>query len=411
MKSHPGRRRNPILWLGVALAALTGLSLALNLTAVPVVMDVPLVTLGIATLATAALLVGVLRESGRATGGARARFSLGGAALIVVLIAGWFSVQKGFLSYRADKAHFTNDSVDLAGTLYSPRSRGPHPAVAFVHGSGPETRKEYAYFAKLFASNNFTALAYDKRGVGQSNGSLYQSDYRDYAEDALAAVEYLRRSDQVDAGCIGLVGFSEGEWVAPFAASLSDGIAFLIIIAPSGVSPAAQVNQEIALRLEGLGYPAADVERALALNERVFEYQRTEQAPDGLAEDLRQASMEPWFRDAHDIPPELYPPDDYRWWRSVMDFAPGPVWKQVRQPVLLLKGGKDRNSAADSARNEIEAALKSGGNDDVEFVLFPDGDHAMLEWPLGDRTPPPVFASGYLQSMVRWAGEQQCARR
>jgi hypothetical protein len=239
---------------------------------------------------------------------------------------------------------------------------------------------------------------------------LYESNYQDYAEDVLAAVEYLRRSDQVDPGCIGLIGFSEGEWVSPLAASVSNSIAFLIIIAPSGVSPAAQVNEEIRLRLRGLEYTAADVERAVALNERVLAYQRTGQALDGLAEDLRKASMEPWFRDAHDIPTELYPPDDYRWWRSVMDFAPGPVWKQVRKPVLLLKGGRDPNSPADLARKEIERALRSGGNNAVEFVLFPDGDHAMLQWPLGERIPPPLFASGYLQTMVRWAGEQ-CARR
>jgi pimeloyl-ACP methyl ester carboxylesterase len=405
------RRRNPILWVGVTLAALTGLSFTLNLSAVPVVIDVALVTLVVATLATAALLLGVFRESQRTTGAGRARLGMGGAALLVVLIIAWLSVQARFMSYRSHEAHFRNGDVELAGTLYSPRSRGPRPAVVLVHGSGPETRKEYAYFAKLFARNNFAALAYDKRGVGQSSGKLYESDYYDYAEDVLAAVEYLRRSDQVDPGCIGLIGFSEAEWVAPLAASLSSSIAFLIIVAPSGVSPAAQVNEEISLRLRGLGHPAADVERALALNERVFAYQRTGQALDGLAEDLRAASVQAWFRDAHDIPTELYPPDDYRWWRSVMDFAPALVWKQVRNPVLLLKGGRDPNSTADLARNEIESALRSGGNDAVEFVLFPDGDHAMLEWPLGERIPPPVFASGYLQTMVRWAGEQQCVRR
>jgi hypothetical protein len=402
--------RNWILWVGVALAALTGLFFTLNLTAVPVIMDVPLATVVIATLAATALLVGVLRERRRATGAGRARPGLGGAALLVVLIIAWLSVQARFMSYRADEAHFSNGGVELAGTLYSPRSRGPHPAVVFVHGSGPETRKEYAHFAKLFARNDFAALAYDKRGVGQSSGKLHESNYQDYAEDVLAAVEYLRRSDQVDPGCIGLIGFSEGEWVSPLAASVSNSIAFLIIIAPSGVSPAAQVNEEIRLRLRGLEYTAADVERAVALNERVLAYQRTGQALDGLAEDLRKASMEPWFRDAHDIPTELYPPDDYRWWRSVMDFAPGPVWKQVRKPVLLLKGGRDPNSPADLARKEIERALRSGGNNAVEFVLFPDGDHAMLQWPLGERIPPPLFASGYLQTMVRWAGEQ-CARR
>jgi pimeloyl-ACP methyl ester carboxylesterase len=409
--NSPRRRRNLFLWGGLILAILAGLSFILNRTALPVVMDVSLASVLLATLAAAVLCSGVLREINDAAGVARGRLGLAGAAFLVILTIAARSVQERFLSYRAEEARFSNDSVNLAGTMYAPRAGGRYPAVVFVHGSGPETRKEYVFFAKLFARNNFVALAYDKRGTGQSSGKLYESNYNDYAEDVLAAVDYLRRLERVNADCIGLVGFSEGEWVAPLAASLSDGIAFLIIISPSGVSPAAQVNEEIALRLIGRGYAKADVDRALALNERVFEFQRSGQVPDGLAEDLRQASMEPWFKDARDIPHELYPPDDYRWWRSVMDFDPGPVWERARKPVLLLKGGRDPNSRANLARGEIEAALRRGGNHEVKFVLFPEGDHSLLKWPLGERIPPPVFAEGYLETMVRWAGEQHCARR
>jgi pimeloyl-ACP methyl ester carboxylesterase len=171
-----------------------------------------------------------------------------------------------------------------------------------------------------------------------------------------------------------------------------------------------QVNAEIALRLRSRGYPEPDLARALTLNERVLEYQRTGQGPEGLADELREVSDESWFRDAQDIPSELYPPDAYRWWRSVMDFAPAPIWEQVNTPVLLLKGGKDKNSTAELASREIESALTKGGNESAEFVVFPEGDHLLLRWPLGEGVPPPVFASGYLQTMVGWAREQGCLR-
>src|SRR3990172_4859041 len=98
LMNHSSRRRNPILWLGVALAALTGLSFALKLTAVPVVMDAPLATLVIATFATAALFLAVLRERRGATGDGRARFGLGGTALVFVLIIAGLSVQERFTS-------------------------------------------------------------------------------------------------------------------------------------------------------------------------------------------------------------------------------------------------------------------------------------------------------------------------
>lgn len=405
---HRGAQRNLTLWVGVALAALAGMIFALNATAVPVVIDLPLAALVVAALGAVVLVAGVAREAGQGADTGRWRLWVGVVALVGAAGLVAQSVYHRFLSYRSEEVSFSNDAVDLAGSLYRPWSRGRHPAVVFIHGSGPETRKGYAFFAKLFARNNFVALAYDKRGTGQSTGRLYEADYRGYAEDALAAVRYLMDLDDVDARCIGLVGFSEGEWVAPLALSMSNDIAFLIVVAPSGVSPAKQVNEEIALRLAARGYSAADVARALALNERVFEYQRTGQASDGLAEELRDASEEPWFRDAQDIPGELYPPEEYRWWRSVMDFAPGPVWEQVKTPVLLLKGGKDPNSTASLAQREIEAALRRGGNSNVDFVVFPEADHSMLRWPFGNGVPPPLFADNYLQTMVDWAGEQPC---
>lgn len=405
------KRQNRILWAGLSLAAISLLSFALDRTAIPVVIDMPLASLAIVVPAAIALLAGIRGELSRPAGASPVPIALGSVALIAVLFIGASAIQQRFLSYRASEAVFNNNGVRLVGTIYRPRSSGKYPGVAFIHGSGPETRTEYAYFAKLFARNNFAALVYDKRGAGQSTGRLYESDYLDYAKDALASVQFLRESEGVDPGCIGLIGFSEGEWVAPLAASLSEHISFLAVVGPSGVSPAQQVNEEIKLRLLARGYSEADVQRALALNGRVFEYQRTGLEKHRLAADLEAASKTPWFQDAQDIPAQLYHPEAYRWWRSVMDYSPGPVWAQIVVPTLVLKGGKDANSTAELAKQEIEGALLAGGNQDLDFVFFPEGDHALLRWPFGEGVPPPLFAKGYLETMVQWTANQPCANR
>lgn len=402
--------RSRFLWTGVGLGSLQLVATALYFTAVPVILDLPLVSLAIAVLAIPLLVLALWRDL-KGPGSRTFGFKLGTIALIVSLGVVALSVDLTVLSYRAREIHFRNDGVELAGTVYTPRSDGAHPAIVMVHGSGPETRSEYAFFAQMFARHDFVGLAYDKRGSGRSTGKLYESDYRDYALDALAAVRYLKQSEDVIPGCIGLMGFSEGEWVASLAASQSSDIAFLVIVAPSGVSPAEQVNQEIALRLRDHGYPEETLTHALALNDRVFGYQRTGQADEALQRDLLEAQREPWFRDAHDIPGELYPAEEYKWWRSVMDFDPTPIWTQVKVPVLLLKGGRDPNSDAAVAKKEIESALAKGGNHATQFIVFPKGDHSLLEWPLGRHVPPPVFVDGYLETVKNWVGQQACARR
>lgn len=404
MKLAAVRRR-----VAMTLAVTAVVAWLMRFTAMPAVLDVSLIVLVLALLAAAMLAAGSIRarppQGKRPAASPRGALVTVAAMLLLATAAAW----ERFASYRTEEIRFPNGEVELAGTLYMPRRAGPSPTVVFVHGSGPETRREYAYFAKQFARRGFAALAYDKRGTGESGGRLYTSDYHDYARDAVAAVHRLAESDRVNARCIGLVGFSEGEWTAPLAATLTDRIAFLIVIAPSGVSPATQVNEEIALRLRRLGYADADVDRALALNNRVFEYQRTGVVPDGLADELRQAAVEPWFQDADDIPAELYAAEDYRWWRSVMDFEPAPVWEHIRVPVLLLKGEQDQNSTADLAQQEIEAALRRGGNTTHDFIRFAGGDHMILRWPLGNRVPPPLFARGYPAAMVEWATARECA--
>ena len=290
MNDSPHERRNSILWLGIVIGLLSAATILLNVTAVPVVLDVPLAGLVLSTAATATLLVGLSRERHRGMAAARLRRWLGVACLPIALgVAAW-STHDRFMTYRADEVRFRNGDVSLAGTVFSPRASGKYPGVVLVHGSGPETRKEPSFYARHFARHNFTALAYDKRGAGQSTGELYESDYNDYAGDALAAVQSLQQTPGVDSKCIGLIGFSEGEWVGPLAASHSSDIAFVIVVAPSGVSPSAQVNEEIAIRMRARGAAPAHIDRALALNRQVFDYERTGRAPAGLAEALSAAS-------------------------------------------------------------------------------------------------------------------------
>ena len=201
---------------------------------------------------------------------------------------------------------------------------------------------------------------------------------------------------------MGVIGFSEGEWTAPVAALEAGDIAFVVVIGASGTSPARQVNAEIAIRLGARGYPEEIIAQAMALNDRVFAYQRTGQGADEVKKELEAVRLQPWFVDAEDIPEEIYPADEYAWWRSVMDFDPAPVWQRIGAPVLVLKGELDAHSPADTARQEITSALARGNNPDVDFVLVRGGDHMLLRWPLGERIPPPLFADNWPQKLVEW---------
>ncbi len=317
---------------------------------------------------------------------------------IAALVGLGFSLWSLVTRVPSEDVVFTSGSVELRGTVYSAQTESHPPGVVLVHGSGRETRSEHRFYARFLAQRGITTLAFDKRGAGASGGSTYEADYLDYADDVVAAVECLSRMPNVDPNRIGLVGFSEAEWVAPVAENRSDSIAFIVIIGASGLRPVDQVEEEIRLRLERKGFAEADVQKAEALYRLYSDYLRGKADAPRVRAEIENASRTPWFAAAEDLPDQVYPRGEYAWWRRVMDFDPSPYWRRVDVPVLLLKGTEDDRSAAAPSAQRLEAMISAP----CDVRLFQGADHMLLQWPIAPRVPPPVFADGYPQIVADW---------
>ncbi len=66
-----------------------------------------------------------------------------------------------------------------------------------------------------------------ERGSGASTGTLAEADYASLASDVGAAVAMLRKRSDIDPESIGLLGRSEGGWLAPMVAVRDRHIAFI----------------------------------------------------------------------------------------------------------------------------------------------------------------------------------------
>ncbi len=335
----------------------------------------------------------------------RAALALGVAAAAVAVFAVWLL----WLSQREEQLRFANGAVSLSGTLYLPPTPGPHPALLFLHGSGPELRTEFRYHGKLFARHGIAALTYDKRGAGESGGRTYDGGYEAYARDALAAVRLLQARPDIRADSIGIFGQSEGGWVAPLLVQMFPQCAFVVVTSSTPLSPAGQVLYETGSQLRRSGFADEAARQAADLQARVLAYQRTGGGREQIETDLRRAVSEPWFA-AADLPEKLWPPEDYAWWRGVMDFDPVPLWRQVRCPVLAVNGGLDLKSEAAESQRLLRDALASGGNPRFTGRIYPAMEHGTIEWRLPGRLPPPLFPKGYPELLVGWVLERLDAR-
>lgn len=116
---------------------------------------------------------------------------------------------------------FQSQQHQIHGKIIVPKDRSlKMPAIIFLVGSGGNSSysTNYADFLKFFLeeplSNQGIALMYfDKRGVGQSEGVWYKTDFEQRAFDAKNAAEYLKTLPFIDTEQIFLVGHSQGGWI------------------------------------------------------------------------------------------------------------------------------------------------------------------------------------------------------
>ncbi len=157
-------------------------------------------------------------------------------------------------------ARIRSGELTLHGRLTLPPGPGPHPAVVLVHGSGSEAATRYYFNGDFLASHGIATFVYDKRGTGESEGR-YVMDFYALAGDVVAAVEWLKTQSDVDPGRIGVSGYSQGGWIGPLAASMSEDIRFVIVNYGMMDSPAEEERIETRNELRKRGVDEASLEK------------------------------------------------------------------------------------------------------------------------------------------------------
>ena len=113
------------------------------------------------------------------------------------------------------KVTFANQyGITLAADLYAPKandksqmSNHNYAAIAVSGPFGATKEQSSGLYAMKMAERGFIALAFDPSFTGESSGEPRRTASPDInTEDFLAAVDYLSRLPEVDAGRIGIIG-------------------------------------------------------------------------------------------------------------------------------------------------------------------------------------------------------------
>ena len=266
------------------------------------------------------------------------------------------------ISYTYEDVPFTSaDGTQLRGRLSLPESASPVPAFMMLHGSEQGTRDNFGneVMAHYMLSRGFAILNYDKRGVGESQGTYQESasasNLQKQAEDAIAGVEYLASRPEIDAKRIGLIGFSQAGWVIPLAASQSEAISHFVILS----GPVASTAHE-----NRFSDYTNDGDSSKKYDDAEITQQLRELNPGG--------------------------------------FDPIPVIAALNQPGLWLWGGVDKSVPVTFSAENLQAVIDSGKYN-FSYQILPNGDHNLNISPNGLFTEIP-YSPGVLfySALAEW---------
>jgi len=302
---------------------------------------------------------------------------------------------------------FSSIGNTLYGELFAPAK--PQALVVLVFGSGQDSAVTFNYVQHLLPLYDIAVFVYDKRGTGKSTGR-FTVDFSELADDALAAVDYSRKLLNMPGVPVGLMGESQGGWIAPLAAVRAPAD-FVVVSYGLAISPLDEDRNEVFDEMTAKGYDDSVMAKARELTSitgRIMLSRFT----DGL-DDLRKFKAahagEKWLNDAEGdfTGPLLRSPDDKftelraaLGFDAILDYDAQAALRRVRVPMLWVVAGKD-TEAPSRPTLEFLRALQPAPPP-LDIAVFPNADHGILEEGEQNGQPYARNAAGYFDLLAHW---------
>jgi len=250
---------------------------------------------------------------------------------------------------------FESGRYTLHGELLLPQKADSVPMIIFLVGAGENSshRTLYKDFVEknleaLFIEEGYGILYFDKRGVGNSEGKWHKSTIYDRADDAKAAIDYLKTLNSVDPSRIGIFGHSQGGWVAQVVGSLyrNDVKAIASIAAPVS-------NTELHL---------TNIYNSDYLCEGETKEKAFEQASKKAKSDINWVSVFPLKK-------------AWRHLKEISEFDPSSDLKRITDPALFVFASNDRMVYPGWSLTALNDIFDNNVPDNFTLSVIPGANH------------------------------------
>lgn len=269
--------------------------------------------------------------------------------------------------YREEETFINAPPGQLPATFVRPVFTDRFPVVVLIQGSGPFDRDETIGPNKPFkdlaiglATEGIATFRYDKRTYIypeyfeeiESNLTVEQ----EVLQDVRAAIDLVKKIKGVDRGEIYILGHSLGGMLAPRIAKQNREVDGLIIMAGN----ARPLEDLILYQVQYLNsldlVPDSQAKSLAALREQV---------------QLLKAKQKDFGSPPDDLPLNLPP----SYWRDLSAYDQLAVAKNLKEPILLLHGGRDYQVPMEDFE-KWQQNLETKGN--VDYIMYPTLNHIFI---------------------------------
>jgi pimeloyl-ACP methyl ester carboxylesterase len=287
-----------------------------------------------------------------------------------------------------------NAGITLAGTFTRPKTDKKHPTVILITGSGPQDRdqtfsghKTFLVLADYLTRQGIAVLRYDDRGTSKSTGNFQQATTEDFATDVVAAVNYLKKRNDVDLSNIGLIGHSEGGIIAPLAANKTNNdVAFIVSLAGTGILGSEFIYQQV---VSNKPFSVPDEEKFNKTIRKGIKIASSSKSTDVIKSELKthyNKELAPILRPilgsdekTRKAIIDLIEARTTPWMRFFYNYNPADEYAKVTIPVLSLYGSKDTQVSPKVNQEGMRNAFKKSKNGKSVILEIENLNHLFQE--------------------------------
>lgn len=282
---------------------------------------------------------------------------------------------------------FTSGDARLAGQLMlPPQASTSTPLVVYAHGSEAVGWIDSAMEPYQLLARGVSVFVYDKRGTGRSSGQ-YNQNFPMLAQDLVAAAQEAKRLAKGKFGRFGLIGLSQGGWIAPMASN--DAQADFIAI---GYGLVASIDEEdadqVQLEISEMGLGERQKTAAKSITDVTARMIKSNYRDgiDELTALKRQFASEPWLNNIRGsytgvliaTDPKVLLEKGIPFFDSLnVDWNVDPIHniQQVKAEQYWALAELDREAPIEKTVSRLLMLKKQGKP--IHIRVFPNSDHGM----------------------------------